>query len=424
MDGFQATVDAIWRVEAPRLVARLTRLVGDLAIAEDIAQDTFVTAMGRWPTTGIPDNPGGWLWSAARHGAIDLLRRRDRQRDKYQALGVTPDKVETDMDRMVEERDMGDDLLGLVFMTCHPILGPDARVALTLRSVGGLTTAEIAKAYLTSEATMAQRIVRAKRALTAAGVRFELPDRQERAARLASVMEVIYLIFNEGYAATAGDLWVRADLCTDAMRLGRVLSGLVPDNPEVLGLVALMELQASRLRARTGPDGEAIPLADQDRTRWDRLLIQHGLGALSRAESLDGGRGPYVLQAKIAACHARASSVDATDWVLMAATYDTLSLVAPSPVVELNRAVALGMAYGPAAGLALADQLVAVPALGTNHLLPAVRGELLHRLGRHQEAHAEFQRAAALTDNEPERHTLLGRARDCAGHDTPPARVG
>jgi RNA polymerase sigma-70 factor (ECF subfamily) len=417
MSGEQATIAAIWRIEAPRLVARLTRLVGDLATAEDIAQDTFVTALGRWPTNGVPDNPGGWLWSAAHHGAIDLLRRRDRQHDKYQTLGVSPDTVEIDMERSVEERDIGDDLLGLIVMTCHPVLTPDARVALTLKSVGGLTTPEIAKAYLTSEATVAQRIVRAKRTLTTAGVRFELPDRHERSERLASVMEVIYLIFNEGYASTAGDQWLRADLCTEAMRLGRVLSGLVSGDTEALGLVALMELQASRLHARTGPHGEAILLADQDRTRWDRLLIHHGLRALERAETLGGGRGPYVLQAKIAACHARAASFGATDWVLMAATYDTLSLVAPSPVVEINRAVALGMAYGPAAGLTLADQLLNVPTLRTNHLLPAVRGDLLHRLGRHREANDEFRRAAQLTRNDRERATLLGRARDCGDHE-------
>jgi RNA polymerase sigma factor (sigma-70 family) len=417
MSDEQAAFDAIWRIETPRLVARLTRLVGDLATAEDIAQDAFVTALGRWPTTGIPDNPGGWLWSAARQRAIDLIRRRDLQHAKYQTLGTSPDTAETDVERMIEEEDIGDDLLGLIFMTCHPVLGPDARVALTLKSVGGLTTPEIAKAYLTSEATMAQRIVRAKRALTAAGVRFEPPDHQQRSERLASAMEVIYLIFNEGYAATGGDQWVRADLCTEAMRLGRVLSSLVPDRTEALGLVALMELQASRLHARTGPQGEAILLADQDRTRWDRLLIHHGLRALERAEALDGGRGPYVLQAKIAACHARASSIDATDWVLLAATYDTLSLVAPSPVVEINRAVALGMAYGPAAGLTLADQLLDVPTLRTNYQLPAVRGDLLHRLGRHREAHAEFRRAADLTGNDKERDTLLGRARDCADHD-------
>jgi RNA polymerase sigma-70 factor (ECF subfamily) len=417
MNGFQATFDAIWRIEAPRLVARLTRLVGDLALAEDIAQDTFVTALGRWPTVGIPDNPGGWLWSAARQGAIDLFRRRDRQHDKYQALGVSPESVETDLERIVEERDIGDDLLGLVFMTCHPVLSPDARVALTLRSVGGLTTPEIAKAYLASEATIAQRIVRAKRTLTAAGVRFELPDHSQRRERLASVMEVIYLIFNEGYAAATGNRLTRADLCTEAMRLGRVLSGLVPADTEVLGLVALMELQASRLHARTGPRGEAILLADQDRTRWDRLLIQHGLRALERAETFGGGRGPYVLQAKIAACHARARTLDATDWVLMAATYDTLSLVAPSPIVEINRAVALGMAYGPAAGLTLADQLLDVSTLRSNYLLPAVRGDLLHRLGRHREACDEFARAAGLTGNDRERDTLLNRARDCADHD-------
>jgi RNA polymerase sigma-70 factor, ECF subfamily len=415
--GGQATFDAIWRIETPRLVARLTRLVGDLATAEDIAQDTFVTALGRWPTTGIPDNPGGWLWSAARQGAIDLIRRRDRQHDKYQAFGESPDAADNDMERMIEERDVGDDLLGLVFMTCHPVLSPDARVALTLRAVGGLTTPEIARAYLTSEAAIAQRIVRAKRALTGAGVRFELPDHHQRTERLASAMEVIYLIFNEGYAATGGDQWIRADLCTEAMRIGRVLSGLVPDHTEALGLVALMEFQASRLRARTGPRGEAILLADQDRTRWDRLLIQHGLRALTRAESLGGGRGPYVLQAKIAACHAQAASFDATDWVLLAATYDTLSLVAPSPVVEINRAVALGMAYGPVAGLTLADQLLDVATLRTNFLLPAVRGDLLHRLDRHREARDEFRRAAELTGNDRERDVLLGRAGDCADHD-------
>lgn len=410
----ERAIEAIWRIESPRLVARLTRLVGDLETAEDIAQDTFLTALGKWPHTGVPHNPGGWLWSTARHGAIDLIRRRDRQRDKYSLATSTSQPAEKTMDELIGEREIGDDLLGLVFMTCHPALSAEARVALTLRSVGGLTTPEIARAYLTPEPTIAQRIVRAKHTLRDAGVRFEIPERNERTVRLRSVMEVIYLIFNEGYAATVGEDLLRTDLCADAMRLGRVLATLVPDDTEVLGLVALMELQASRLRARTTADGEAIVLADQDRTRWDQWLIHHGLAMLRRAEQRKGERGPYVLQASIAACHARAASVEATDWAAIAAIYDELSLVAPSPVVEVNRAVALGMAFGPAVGLELVDQLTDVAELQRFHLLYAVRGDLLDRVDRHDEARTEFKRAADLTQNERERAVLLGRAQGCA----------
>jgi RNA polymerase sigma-70 factor (ECF subfamily) len=404
-------IEAVWRIEAPRVIARLTRLVGDVGVAEDLAQDTFVAALRRWSRSGVPDNPGAWLTTTARYLAIDLIRRRDARDRKHAELGAPPDAVDVDFDGAVEG--VGDDLLGLMFMTCHPVLSPDARVALTLRLLGGLTTAEIARAFLVPEATVAQRIVRAKRTLTAARVPFEVPAPAERADRLASVLEVVYLVFNEGYAATSGDELVRADLCREAMRLGRVLAALVPDEPEAHGLVALMELQGSRMHARTGPDGEAVVLDDQDRSQWDRLLISHGLGALAQVERLGGTLGPYALQAAIAACHARARVAKDTDWGRIAALYDALSQVAPSPVVEVNRAVALARAFGPEAGLALADELAEVPELRSYYPLPSVRGDLLARLGRLAEARDEFLRAASLTGNARERAVLLGRAASC-----------
>lgn len=402
----------MWRIESPRVVARLTRLVGDLGVAEDLAQDTFLAATARWAQSGVPANPGAWLATTARYLAIDLVRRRDAGQRSYARLGPPPDAV--DVDFVAAAEGVGDDLLGLIFMTCHPVLSPEARVALTLRVLGGLTTAEIARAYLVPEATMAQRIVRAKRALREARVPFEVPGPTDRPARLASVLEVVYLVFNEGYAATAGEALTRDELCREAMRLGRVLSTLVPTEPEAHGLVALMELQASRTRARTGPHGEAVVLDEQDRSRWDRLLIRHGLAALAEAERLGGTLGPYALQAAIAACHARAGRSEDTDWERIAALYDALSQVAPSPVVEVNRAVALSRAFGPETGLALADELVAVPSLRAYYPLPAVRGDLLDQLGRHGEARAEFERAAALTGNAREREVLLARAAACA----------
>ena len=406
------SIDAVWRIESARVIAHVMRLVGDLGTAEDIAQDTFVAALKRWPQSGVPENPGAWLMATARFLAIDVIRRRDRLAQKQAAIAQVPESTTFDVDAF--DDDIGDELLGLIFMACHPILSPDARAALTLRLLGGLTTAEIARAYLTTEVAIAQRIVRAKRTLAAANVRFELPDRTERAARMASVLEIIYLIFNEGYAATAGDDWMRAELCSEAMRLGRVLAGVVPDDPEVHGLVALMELHASRTRARTDPDGQAVLLLDQQRGLWDQLLIRRGLAALGRAEELGGALGPYALQAAIAACHARARTADETDWQRIAALYDALSRVAPSPVVEVNRAVALAMAFGPSVGLELADELVAVPELEHYHLLPGVRADLLDKLGRYAEARTEFLRAASLTHNTREQAVLLARAAACA----------
>ena len=416
------TVEAIWRMESAKVAARLARLVGDVGVAEDLAQDTVVAALRRWPRSGVPDNPGAWLMATARYLAIDFLRRRDRLGEKYAALGPPPATIVDQVDAGLEE-DLGDDLLGLVFMACHPVLSPEARVALTLRLLGGLKTDEIARAYLVAEATVAQRIVRAKRTLAEARVRFAVPDRAERSARLGSVLEVVYLIFNEGYAATSGDDWMRVELCADAMRLGRVLAELVPDEPEVHGLVALMELQASRVRARTGPDGEPVLLLDQNRGLWDQVLIRRGLDALDRAEALGGALGTYALQAAIAACHARARTAEATEWDRIAALYDALSQVAPSPVVEVNRAVALSMAFGPEVGLALADELTAVPALADYHLLPGVRGDLLAKLGRHAEAQAEFLRAASLTRNARERRVLLDRAAAEGDAGDPPPGV-
>jgi len=409
-DEVKRTVEAVWRIESPRLIAGLVRMMRDVGVAEELAQDALVAALEQWPADGVPRNPGAWLMSVAKRRAVDLVRRNERYQRKLAELGRTmDDTVEADFDAVLADG-IEDDLLRLIFVACHPVLTTEARVALTLRLLGGLTTGEIARAFLVSEPTVAQRIVRAKRALSDARVPFEVPEAGERAARLSSVLEVIYLIFNEGYSATAGDDWVRPALCEEALRLGRVLAGLMPGEAEVHGLVALMEIQASRLRARVGPAGEPVLLADQDRTRWDRLLIGRGLASLARAEEIGGGPGPYTLQAAIAACHARAASAEETDWVRVAALYDTLAPLAESPVVELNRAVAVGMAEGPEAGLALVDALVERGMLGGYHLLPAVRGDLLRRLGRDDEARAEFARATSLTRNERERALLLSRA--------------
>jgi RNA polymerase sigma factor (sigma-70 family) len=407
-------VDAVWRIESPRLIAGLARMVRDVGVAEELAQDALVAALEQWPASGVPDNPGAWLMTIAKRRAVDLIRRNERLARKLGELGreQREEGTASEFDAVLTDH-IEDDLLRLVFVACHPVLSTEARTALTLRLLGGLTTDEIARAFLVPESTVAQRIVRAKRTLAEAGVPFEVPEGAERAARLSSVLEVIYLIFNEGYAATAGDDWVRPDLCEEALRLGRVLAGLMPAEPEVHGLVALMEIQASRLRARVGPSGEPVLLLDQDRRRWDRVLIGRGLAGLERAEALGGAPGPYTLQAAIAACHARARTADGTDWVRIAALYESLARVAPSPVVELNRAVALGMAYGPAAGLELVDALAGEAALKGYHLLPSVRGDLLVKLGRLDEARAEFERAASLTRNARERTLLLDRAAAC-----------
>jgi RNA polymerase sigma-70 factor, ECF subfamily len=405
-------IQAVWRIESARLIARLARMVGDVGLAEELAQDALVTALEKWPETGVPDNPGAWLMTAAKNQAVDLLRRGKRLEHKHQELGremeVRQELAAPDLEAAIDD-DIGDDLLRLVFVSCHPVLSTEARVALTLRLLGGLTTEEIARAFLVPEPTIAQRIVRAKRTLAEKGVPFEVPRGEERAARLSSVLQVIYLVFNEGYSATAGEDWMRPELCEDALRLGRILAGLLPEEPEVHGLVALMELQASRSGARTGPSGEPVLLLDQDRARWDRLLIGRGLAALERALKL-GEPGPYTLQAAIAACHARASTPGKTDWARIAALYQELLQVAPSPVVELNRAVAVSMAAGPAAGLELVDALVSEPSLRNYYLLPSVRGDLLAKLGRLDEARAEIERAASLTRNERERQLLLERA--------------
>ncbi len=406
-------VEAVWRIESGRLIAALARTVGDVGLAEEFAQDALVAALERRPESGVPNNPGAWLMAAAKRRAIDHWRRRERLDRKLEQLGRGAAGEETsapDFDAVLEESEIGDDLLRLMFTACHPVLPAQSRVALTLRTLGGLRTDEIARAFLVPEATVAQRIVRAKRALAQAHVPFEVPRGGELASRLASVLEVVYLIFNEGYAATAGEDWVRPALCEDALRLGRVLAELMPEEPEVHGLVALMEIQASRLRARVGPGGEPVLLLDQDRGRWDQLLIRRGLAALERAERLPGPPGPYTLQAAIAACHARARTVEETDWPRIAALYAALARVAPSPVVELNRAVAVGMAYGPRAGLEVTDALTSEPALRAYHLLPSVRGYFLAGLGRDREAAVEYERAAALTRNRRERALLLERA--------------
>jgi RNA polymerase sigma-70 factor, ECF subfamily len=409
-------VEAVWRIESGRLIAGLARIVGDVGQAEDLAQDAFVAALEQWPRTGVPDRPGAWLMAAAKNRAIDGLRRRTRFEQKQDRvaydLAARLEAATTDADAAADDP-IGDDLLRLVFTACHPVLSAEARAALTLRVLGGLTTDEIARAFLVPVPTMAQRITRAKRTLTAANVPFEVPHDAELAARLGSVLEVVYLIFNEGYTATSGDDWVRPELCDDALRLGRILAGLMPREPEVHGLVALMEIQASRLRARVGRDGRPVLLMDQDRGRWDRLLIGRGLAALERVQSLGGAYGPYALQAAIAACHAVAATPDETDWTRIAALYDALVQVAPSPVVELNRAVAASFAFGPAAGLEIVDALVDDGVLERYHLLYSVRADLLARLGREADARAEFERAASLTRNERERSLLLERAGAC-----------
>jgi RNA polymerase sigma factor (sigma-70 family) len=408
-------IDAVWRIESARLIAGLARIVRDVGLAEELAQDALVTALERWPESGVPDNPGAWLMAAAKHRAIDHLRRNKLLERKHEELARELEALEKtvpDFDAALDD-DIGDDLLRLVFTACHPVLSTEARVALTLRLLGGLTTEELARAFLVPEPTVAQRIVRAKRTLAEARVPFEVPRGAELTARLSSVLEVIYLIFNEGYSATAGNDWMRPALCEDALRLGRILAELVPNEPEVHGLVALMEIQASRLRARTGRSGEPILLLDQDRARWDQLLIRRGLAALERAEKLGGVLGPYALQAALAACHARARTPAETDWARIAALYDALAQLAPSPVVELNRAVALAMAFGPATGLELVDKLTEEPLLKAYHLLPSVRGDLLAKLGRFDEARAEFERAASLTRNARERELLLQRASAC-----------
>jgi len=403
-------IDAVWRIESARLIAGLARIVGDVGLAEDLAQDALVSALEQWPESGVPDNPGAWLMATAKHRAIDQLRRQKMQGRKHEHLGRELDERQVSPESALAaaiDDHVGDDLLSLIFTACHPVLTTEARVALTLRLLGGLTTDEIARAFLVPKATIQQRIVRAKRTLAAARVPFEVPPGAELAQRLESVLEVIYLIFNEGYSATAGAEWVRPALCEDALRLGRILAELAPGEAEVHGLVALMEIQGSRIRARVGPAGEPILLLDQDRGRWDHLLIRRGLGALERAEALGGAYGPYTLQAAIAACHARARTPEETDWTRIVALYDGLAQLLPSPVVELNRAVALGMAFGPAAGLEVVDSLTTDPALAGYHLLPSVRGDLLAKLGRFEEARAELARAAELTENVRERELLI-----------------
>jgi RNA polymerase sigma factor (sigma-70 family) len=415
-----SAINAVWRIESARLIAGLARMVRDVGLAEELAQDALVVALEQWPASGVPNNPGAWLMATAKHRAIDVLRRRKRLEQKHTELGHQMEQRETampDLEAALDD-DVGDDLLRLVFTSCHPVLSTEARVALTLRLLGGLTTEEIARAFLVSEPTIAQRIVRAKRTLADEKVPFEVPRGRELTERLSSVLEVIYLIFNEGYSATSGDDWMRPALCEDALRLGRILAELAPSEAEVHGLVALMEIQASRAAARTGPKGEPILLLDQNRARWDRLLIGRGLAALERAEKLGGASGPYALQAAIAACHARALTGAETDWSHIAVLYYALMQRAPSPVVELNRAVAVGMAFGPAAALPLVDALMSEPSLAAYHLLPGVRGDLLFKLGRLTEAKTEFERAAALTRNAREKTLLLERAAAC---ERPPA---
>lgn len=411
-------IDAVWRIESAKLIAGLARMTHDVGLAEDLAQDALVAALETWPRTGVPSNPGAWLMSTAKRRAIDQFRRGKMLERKHAQLGheleAQQEAAVPDLDEALDDP-IGDDLLRLVFTCCHPVLTQDARVALTLRMLGGLTTEEIARAFLTPVPTLQQRIVRAKKTLSDRKVPFEVPRGAELTERLSSVLGVIYLIFNEGYSATAGDDWTRPALCEDALRLGRILAELAPGEPEVHGLVALMEIQASRLRARRGPNGEPVLLLDQDRSRWDFILIRRGLAALERAEALGGAKGPYALQAAIAACHARARTADSTDWVRIAELYDELSAQVPSPVIELNRAVAMGMAFGPAIGLEIVDELAGEPSLRSYHLLPSVRGDLLFKLGRLDEAKAEFQRAAGMTQNARERRLLLDRAAACDG---------
>jgi RNA polymerase sigma-70 factor, ECF subfamily len=415
------TIEAVWRIESARLIAGLARIVRDIGLAEELAHDALVAALEQWPESGVPNNPGAWLMTTAKHRAIDHVRRNKLLERKHMELRHELESVQAeaapDLDAALDD-DVGDDLLRLVFTACHPVLSTEARVALTLRLLGGLTTEEIARAFLVSEPTVAQRIVRAKRTLAEKQVPFEVPRGPELADRLASVLEVIYLVFNEGYTATAGDDWVRPGLCEDALRLGRILAELAPRESEVHGLVALMEIQASRLRARVGPSGEPIVLLDQNRALWDQLLIRRGLTALERTEKLGGAPGPYALQASIAACHARARTPDETDWNQIARLYNELAQLLPSPVVELNRAVAVALAFGPQAGLDLVDALTSEPSLQGYHLLPSVRGDFLARLGRSDEARAEFERAATLTRNAREREFLLERARTCGAPRT------
>jgi len=416
VSDIHAAIDAVWRIESARLIAGLARMVRDVGLAEDLAQEALLAALERWPASGVPDNPGAWLMATAKHRAIDLLRRGKMLERKHDTVGreleARQESPEDALHAALDD-DVGDDLLRLIFTACHPVLSTEARLALTLRLLGGLTTEEIARAFLVPVPTVAQRIVRAKRTLAEARVPFEVPRAADRAARLSSVLEVIYLIFNEGYTATAGDDWTRPALCDEALRLGRILAELTPQEPEVHGLVALMEIQASRLHARVGPSGEPVLLLDQDRSRWDRLLIARGLAALERVEALGGTLGPYALQAAIVACHARARTAEDTDWTRMTALYDALAQLAPSPVVEVNRAVAYAMAFGPAAGLEIVDAVAAEPALASYHLLPGVRGDLLFKLGRFDEARGEFERAASLTRNARERTLMLERAAAC-----------
>jgi RNA polymerase sigma factor (sigma-70 family) len=410
-------IDAVWRIESPKLIAGLARIVRDVGVAEELAQDALVAALEQWPESGVPDNPGAWLMATAKHRAIDRIRRAEMIERKHEELGrdleVRQATAAPDLDAAIDDQ-IGDDLLSLIFTACHPVLSTDARVALTLRLLGGLTTVEIARAFLVPESTVAQRIVRAKRTLAEAHVPFEVPSGDELRARLESVLEVVYIVFNEGYSATAGDDWMRPALCEEALRLGRILAELAPDQPEVHGLVALMEIQASRSRARVGPSGEPVLLLEQDRGRWDQLLIRRGLAALERAAALGGALGPYALQAGIAAGHAQARTPEETDWTRIAALYDALSQLAPSPIVELNRGVAYAMAFGPAAGLEIVDGLTSEPTLAGYHLLPSVRGDLLAKLGRLDEAQEDFARAASLTQNARERTLLLERAAACA----------
>jgi RNA polymerase sigma-70 factor (ECF subfamily) len=413
--SIQSTVEAVWRMESAKIIARLARMLRDVGLAEELAQDALVTALEQWPTSGIPNNPGAWLMVTAKNRALDQLRRFKLLQRKHQTIANDAELLVPTPPSPEEESDseVGDDLLRLIFIACHPVLSTEARVALTLRLLGGLNTAEIARAFLVPEPTIAQRIVRAKRALAEAHVPFEMPRTEELAGRLASVLEVIYLIFNEGYAATAGEEWMRPALCEEALRLGRILAELAPGEPEVHGLIALMEIQASRAGARVGPAGQPILLLEQDRARWNQLLIRRGLAALVRAEALGGTLGPYALQAAVAACHARARTAGETDWVRIVALYDALAQLTPSPVVDLNRAVAVSMAFGPSAGLEIVDELNTDARLGSYHLLPSVRGDLLEKLGRFDEARSEFTRAAALARNARERSLLLGRAASC-----------
>ncbi|MEO8580374.1 MAG: RNA polymerase sigma factor [Gemmatimonadales bacterium] len=422
MSDTHRAIDAVWRIESARLIAGLARITGDVGLAEDLAQDALLAALERWPQSGIPDNPGAWLMATARHRAIDMHRRGKRIERKHEQLGHELDAQQEmtvgDLDSAIDD-DIGDDLLRLMFIACHPVLSTEARVALTLRLLGGLTTDEIARAFLVPEPTVAQRIVRAKRTLSEARVPFEVPRGSELEPRLSSVLGVIYLVFNEGYSATAGDDWMRPALCEDALRLGRILAELAPKEPEVHGLVSLMEIHASRSGARVGPKGEPVLLLEQDRGKWDQLLVRRGLTALARAQQLGGARGPYALQAAIVACHARARRPEDTDWERIVALYDALAQLTPSPVIELNRAVAVAMAFGPGAGFELVDALTSEASLKSYHLLPSVRGDLLAKLGRLDEARTEFERAASLTRNTRERDLLLGRARKCSAGEMP-----